>query len=508
MWFSTKCSYKGRGKAEFSDIKRTIEGETEISFDESGECTATMKVENLTTNADLPFELFQNTCSSLSVVTADGTFSSTEGIFFSYTVTMFDSSEATISFHLLRSHFDTSAKTEAVYWVMPLCNFVSKYVHWGEDIDKHPMRFRQGTDSAVDNPLTNRMVIAFLFNQRIAYIEPLLEYQNREEKLKEGREQVLITAVMVGEICGSSIDVDQIDNWRPADLLRILSLATGTSVGAPWIEFRDASGKLIRRIHVKMDIRSFSKGHNPIREGIHSGVGYLMTRYVGSLERNKPFLTVLLKHAVQGAARGGTIEDNLTYLFRAFEGLLDYHGFKTQNLIKNLDPVYSNAVKTALNTAATAIRNQAHLAKSAGLMDQYQVLNRIAERASQASNKDKHFGIAMYELLQHYRLPDAGIVDTHIISNPRPDGLLTFGALLSKYRGSVIHESYFSFSSGVYDFSDVIQIKDHLLDIILRIIFQIVGYDGTYQPPIIRLSASEKTDWVNVSTTATTLGYK
>jgi hypothetical protein len=42
---------------------------------------------------------------------------------------------------------------------------------------------------------------------------------------------------------------------------------------------------------------------------------------------------------------------------------------------------------------------------------------------------------------------------------------------------------------------------------VLRIIFQFVGYVGTYQPPVIRWTIDAKSDWVRADTPATELGY-
>jgi len=123
MWFTTECNSKGQGKAEFSDIKGTIEGEAEIQFDESGNPIATMKFSRLTTDEDLPFGLFQflngqeatmfadgavgigfgggqNTCSLLTVETPEGIFTSREGLSFSYSINTSDDTETVLHFNL------------------------------------------------------------------------------------------------------------------------------------------------------------------------------------------------------------------------------------------------------------------------------------------------------------------------------------------------------------------------------------------------------------------------
>ncbi len=526
MWFTSNCVYKGYGRAEFSGIRGTIEGEAEISFDETGRAMSSMKVEKLTTSEDLHFGLFQflngqqattlsdgavgigfgggqNKCESLSINTDHGTFLCTEDVSLG---NWSSDPEVPLQFHVTRSQFDSGIESEPVYWVMPVCNLISKFVRWGDQLDQHPMRFRLSENSERQQ-LINRTVIDFLFNGKLAYIEPLPDYEDRVRRLNNGESQSLISAVMVGEVQGNSIELSKILDWIPSDFLRLLSLATGTRAGSPWIEFRDATGNLIRRCHVTMNIGRFGKGHAPLREGIHSGIGYLLTQYGRSADRNKPYLSVLLKQVAHGASHHGTIEDSLVYLFRAFEGLLDYHGYKTQNLLRNLDATNAASVRTILQTAEAAIKNLAVAAQQSAQSSQADTLNRIASRIIQTSNTDRDFGLSVYDLLTHYTLADASIVDSHYATTPRSDGVPSFGRVLSKYRGAVIHESYFEFSLGNYDFNEVLQIRDHLLDILLRMIFQIVRYDGTYQPSVIKLSASEQVGWVTPTTKATTLGY-
>ena len=151
MWFSTECSYKGRGKAEFSDIKGVIEGDVDVVFREDGSVTVRMKTEELKTDVNLDFGMFQfltgrptqnysdgtagfgfgdgqNTCINISVSTPEGIFSSSKGIVYSYSTGVFGDTETTIDFDLAYSQFDVNEKSEVKYWVLPLCNFISKFI--------------------------------------------------------------------------------------------------------------------------------------------------------------------------------------------------------------------------------------------------------------------------------------------------------------------------------------------------------------------------------------------
>jgi hypothetical protein len=90
------------------------------------------------------------------------------------------------------------------------------------------------------------------------------------------------------------------------------------------------------------------------------------------------------------------------------------------------------------------------------------------------------------DLLKRFNLPDSDIVDAYYLKNPRSDGRTAWGAVLSYYRGAPTHEGYFNFSGKEHDASDILTVMFHLRDVLLRIVFQIVGYDGSYQPPVIR----------------------
>jgi hypothetical protein len=166
-------------------------------------------------------------------------------------------------------------------------------------------------------------------------------------------------------------------------------------------------------------------------------------------------------------------------------------------------------VRNSLQKAAQEIRSAAREAARAGLLDQSRVLEKIAERVrSNAANKDVDFGLAVASLLKHFDLPDAGIVDTHYRAKPRPDSIQTWSGVLSHYRGTTMHRGFFDISGKRHDFDDILIINDHLHDILIRIIFKIIGYDGTYQPPVIKMTTNPRADWVTPDLPAERLGYK
>lgn len=541
-FFSTNFEFHGRGRAEFLDPAGAVEGPTHIRFDEFGESIIEMTIENVESEQPLQMglmELFsgykpvrtaeglslgigggENTCTKLIVSSREGELTATEGLHFGYSLQIGGGDEpARITFNPLRSRYDVKGAAAVKYWVMPLTNFLSKFVTHYPPLDSHPLRIlrqaevieRQAEEAVAvqsKTKISDRLIL-FQFNDRIGFIEPLPDYESRRDNLMEGRERRSITAVMVGEVGSKSIDYEDLDKWFPFDFLRLLGFTTGTRVGAPWIEFRDAQGELVRRFYSSWEQSPFSRGHRIIEEGIHSGQGYLLSRYQSSPDRGKPFLSVALKHIIQGGSYSQSIEDDTVYLCRALDGLCDHYGFKTQYLLQELDKARQESVRDSLQKAAQEIRVAAHDAVKEGLLDQSRILEKIAERVrSNAANKDVDFGLAVASLLKHFNLPDADIVDAHYRVNPRPDGIQTWSGVLSHYRGTTMHRGFFDISGKRHDFDDIIIINDHLLDILIRLIFKIISYDGKYQPPVIKMTANPPADWVTPDLPAARLGYK
>jgi hypothetical protein len=541
-WFSDQIAYAGRGRAEFLDPLGAVEGQARVWFDEYGKPSIELDVEKFESAQPLQMGLMQlisgqkpiiangvigisgggeppNPCTKLSVTTPQGEFFATEGIHYGYSFYIGNDRQAKLTFSALRSQYDVAGGSPR-YWVLPLTNFLSRFVAHHPTLDRHPLRIYPtpvvpdgltGDDAliATHNANLQNRLITFEFKGGPGFIEPLADYDVRDTSLLEGCKRLSVTAVMVGEVGSESIDQADLEDWFPDDFLRLLSLATGTQVGAPWIEFRDGDGKLIRRIHVQLNQVQFSKGRQPLEEGVHSGIGYLLTRYQASPERGKSYLTVAIKHLSHAARSGQSMEDKFIYLIRALDNLCEHYGFSTQYLMQSLDAHWQQSVRQILDSAAQQIRAEARTAARAGQFDQSRTLETIAERTTQTpTGKDQKFGLAVADLLKHFSLPDADIIDAHYQANPRPDGIQTWSGVLSYYRSAPIHTGFFNISGKKHDFDDIYTIMNHLHDVLLRIIFRIIGYDGTYQPPVITMSSIMPTDWVVPGLPARQLGYE
>jgi len=537
-WFSTKIKYEGQGRAEFLDPKGIIEGPVKVQFDEFGESSVEMEIEKVETEQPLQFGLMQlfsgskpikgknqivmgigtehNPCTKLTVITPQGVFSAKDNIHYSEELKMFSSEESgRLTFHLLRSQFDVAGSGMAKYWVIPLSNLVSEFALRHSGLDRHPLRIYP-TPAVPDGLLERDLMIAtlkanqknrliiFQFNDSLGFIEPLADFDERKSQLLAGRKRSTITAVMVGEVGFSSIESDDLERWFPFDFLKLLSLATGVEVGAPWIEFRDDQGELVRRIHVNLGRPSFSRGHTAIREDIHRGTSHLLTKAPSSPHYGRSYLRVAIKNLVKGGLHGLTIEDTLSHLFRAFDSLCEEYQLKEPLA---LDGKNKEVVDTVIRKATKTIRDVAKQVESEGNPSEAKLLRRIAGQVAGAKKVRPGFGKAVVSLMERFDLPDAAIIAAYYEENPRPDGK-KWPDVLSYYRGITMHRSYFDVLGRKHEIEDLVRITKHLHDILVRIVFKMLGYNGTYQPTVVSWTTDATVDWVKPDLPANRLGYK
>lgn len=553
-WFSPNIEYEGQGRAEFSDPHLILEGYVKIRFDQFGNQSIEMNVENVESEhlIEVPLEIRipslmalltcelvekervkgsskvveqkwvasrkKNQCTKLIVSTSEGVFSALGNVFYSNIAINFGTSSM-INFHPNRSQFDLAESGYPKYWVLPLSNFISDLMPHGiSELDQHPLRIYStpiipeglfNSDSITANIIANEKnkLISFGYNGGIGFIEKLSDYDERKNRLIEGNDRNIITAVMIGEIGrGPPNNFEDLEKWFPFNFLTLLGLATGSEVGAPWIELRDSRGKLVRRIHVSLGRPFFSKGHRSIDEVRNRGIGQLLTNSSYSLHQQDSYLYPIIKHLIRGGLDNISLDDKMSHLVRAFDRLCKVYDLDVQDLTEELNDSQKAIVKRELNSAAKKIRYEA---KCACNNDQRKSLMTIESNVINSDNKDRKFGLALIDLIKKFGLPDADIVETHYEINPRSDGY-KWHQVLSYYRGAVIHEGYFSFRGEGYDRYDVVRIWKHLRDILIRIVLKMLCYDGTYQRSVLipgDWAASWPVNWVKPDTPASELGY-
>jgi hypothetical protein len=527
-WFSTEVIYEGWGIARFDKPVGTIEGKTKIVVDETGSLDVEMDYEKLSTEANIHgtgnFKFLKflqadlsigntvgmgtgniNPCSNLTVRTDVGTFVSDDKIFYSAGFGL----DSRLKFFVSQGTYTEQSAGKPKFWVLPLTNFVSSFhMQYHPLVTQHPLRLYSTSivPEMVDDEQKKKallvanganILITFLFGESVGYIQPVLDYQEKEEKLKSGQAKKSITALMISDVTSKLDEV-----WFPYDYTNLIGAAIGNEVGASWIEFIDESGKLVSRKHITQLEAEYKKGFAIIDETIHGGLGHLITVASKSPEFGKSYYRVLIAHLIRLQSYSRQIEDHMDLLCRTFDALCEEFGFSVQNLAKSLPEEYQVNIRSILSDATRAVRRISDESSS----DIKATLHQIENRIMNANNTDRAFGLAVTDLFKKYELPDKSIMDKYYTLFAESQGK-SWVNILTKYRGAAVHTGYFAEEK--YNIQDVLVLEDHLHDILIRIALIIIGYEGNYQPRVIQYLADGKTTgWVNENTPATQLGYK
>jgi hypothetical protein len=219
-----------------------------------------------------------------------------------------------------------------------------------------------------------------------------------------------------------------------------------------------------------------------------------------------------MKHATQGGHYSPlTIEEKLIYVIRGLDCLRGHFGLTGQYLDKRLKPENRELVREILVNASKEVRSIARVAKTPEDEQEYCALSKIAERVKATPwGKAGDFGLAVVDLLNKFGFPDAIIVDSHFAKKKAPPGkeARTWASYLSHLRGASLHEGFFDIRSGEFEVQDLVAAANHLHDLLVRIIFKMIQYDGAYQPTVTIGTTIQPTDWVQANTSADRLGYQ
>jgi len=311
---------------------------------------------------------------------------------------------------------------------------------------------------------------------------------------------------MVGKVDDAHVDYEAITEWPPYRFLDFLGMATGTPVGTPWIELRDESGRLVSRRHTSWAVPVFGKGHAAIREEHHNGIGTLLEAASHFRGKEAERVDVAVRGLVKGGLFSMTIEDKMDHLFRALDGLCEMYKTKEIDAAAALGVERHATIRRVLQQASAEISDLAKTARAAGNDDLVSVLRRIANTVSNATNVQTGFGKAVLKLLERFSLPDGEILARHRAAYPRADKR-DWPAQLAWYRGLTMHKNYFDIRGG-FELDDAVVVMFHLQDVLTRIILKAIGYDGSYQPTVVKMAVRDlKPNWVTASTPAGALGY-
>lgn len=428
-------------------------------------------------------------------------------------------SASVVQLRLRTAYFTAGGATAATYWVLPLTNFISDVRTLHPELLDHPLRVWPLPDLPGADPAgaaylsaTQQRLICFEFAGAPGFIEPLLDYPARKQRLLEGTARTLVTAVMVGTV--GTHDSSALADWFPFDFLRLLGFAGGNEVGAQWIEFRDEQGQLVQRRHQDLGHPYFVPGRAIIAEvcvtdPTSEGTGYLLTKAAQCPDfgSGTSRLSVTLRQLLRTGLTDHTLEERLLVLFAVLDGLLEHTKVQLLDLTAVLDPAEKTQVAQVRDTAAAQINMLARAAQAGGHLDSYNTLGRIETKLRAATQAEQKFPLAFAALLATYQLLDAHVADSYFGQHAQP-GRDSWAGVLAYYRGIPVHEGYFDPVQKGHDLTEVIQVMNHLRDVLIRITLKMLGYDGTYQPVLKIGPVGVALDWVTSTTSPRDLGYK
>lgn len=331
-------------------------------------------------------------------------------------------------------------------------------------------------------------LIPFEYEGTPAFIEFLPDYKEQAGQLESGAKQRVPTSVVVGPLGPHTHSTTaEVKAWFPFDLLYALSLASGAHVSAGFVEIRDSAAQLVKRFHISPVKERYERGSRAIHEIIDSGgSGSATARLINAVlvadENKRRLMRVVISHILRAGLLHQGLENSFDHLVRGLEALSEAKGLSSQNLLDGVPSAEQAEVKSHLSAARAAIRKVAQGLRDSGDTSSADRLDRIADRAASADQKDLVFGLAVSLLLRRYGLPDEEVANAHYRSHPRADGK-SWAQVLSACRGDVIHIGYMELTSSA-ELRDVYQYERHLHDLLVRIVLVELGYSGTYQPTV------------------------
>ncbi len=532
-WFSPNIKYTGNGIAKFNTPVGIIEGKATVYFTETGEFKALLKVRKWQSNEPIediqhlllghksdPTWFFNpkihNECVSFEVITPNGTFKSLIEKPKVYIVSISDMIKIGFSFH--RSQFVTASDATAKYWVIPLVNFVSEFEQIDSTLQTHPLylfpspnistetgQSIEAHNHAKNQPIANKH-ISFQYNKEPAFIEPLPDFEKRKQNLISWKKHQSTTSIMVGSVGTDSIEINELEQWFPFDFLPLLEIACGFEVLMRWIEFRDSDGHLVKRIHISQGTPHFYRDREPLYKIVRqSDIGNLLTAFGALPNYKSKKLHGVLKQLCKVSFFNRNIEENLGFVCRGLDELIEIYGLTQTNLKDLLNNFEQTEIQAIIDEAAHKITAISKSNQSSNINP----LAVIRDRILNSQLKDNVFALSLTKLLQHqdFQFSDVAIVEAFYQANPRPDAK-TWSQLVSMYRNVTAHDNYFLPSE---NFDDVMRITIHLHDMLLRLMLKVIGYNSYYSHLVVRKGKISpkllSVDWVHPNTPASELGY-
>lgn len=516
-WLDLEIEYEGSGEAEFSSNPGTLRGPMSIRYAEGGSAEVfEMMVEELTAEqhpgGDASAALFAFV-SGLPIPGEPGAFgfgpSSNKCVRVELTGEGFtvrpaqrsdviaSTSNGTATFRPYRTVASFADKAEPHYWAVPLLNFTSGFELVSEDLHGHPLRMRETSayeavtgETALYHQLAYQQgnaLIPFMCEGEPGFIEPLPDYEARQTRVEAG--ETVATAVMVGRV-RKGFDAAADQDWFPSDLVTLLGLATGRGVEVPFVELRGPSGELVARLHTSIGRATGERRRGLIEEPVDRSTGALLSAFLSSEHRDQPWLRVALRHLLSAFTGDMTVEDRLSHLFRTTEGLCVGLGLNRPRPLELSGDVRERVI-SSLDQCIDALDR---IASSVPTPDRERLWG-LKGRVQAVKSNQPSFPTQLLELVERAALPDADWLRDFRFRTKIDGPAVAWAAAAGSYRNRIFHAAFIDFEK--YDIDNVMPFISHLSDVLVRVVFQLIGFEGQYKPPCGAHGATmhETPDW-------------
>jgi len=301
--------------------------------------------------------------------------------------------------------------------------------------------------------------------------------------------------------------LDEVRGLIPWGLISALDFACGSDIWSPWLDLRDYSGHLKRRLHQRVGNSYQEDGFatfscfDSSRAG--SGIGEFLKCFFRLPQPVRRSLAPTMNLIRSGAPGSATLDESIADLVKALDATCRRHGLGRQTLIRKLDALNSNAVERTVAEAGKKLQRIRKRCKADQKIDQLAVIDKIIGRQANITGDELDFGIAVIALLQKFGLHDSAAMNGYYSQLPTE---VTWEGLLSSVRGQVIHSGAIH-TDGRGQLVAWFEFARHLHDICKRIILREIGYTGTYRASNIIYAGQYELDRVAASTTTAQLGY-
>ncbi len=509
-WYRGSGVYKGSATLSVSGVEKAS-GPAEVEWNDLGDTKISMELPS--NQFILAHELFEADEIAIRLRTDTGGLFTTDRAFAHHNQikTGVEGANARIELTAARSTFDANSANLPSYWVIPIVNFIADLRFISPAISTHPLRIytmpnipeelgEQDALFARVIAIDKERLIPFSFDGSAAFIEKLSDYETKSQSLVEKRADHQATAIAVGSLpTGASTDLGGLFNWLPTDILFALAVATGTYVGAGFVEFRTQSNELAKRIHISSRCPAYRPGHRFIDDSVcapgRSAYAELIERVIATFP-SRNYLRSVANQLTAGLQHE-LVEDAADSYVRCLEALTKAAGLSRQDLLSGVPNAATLKVRNVLDSAATDIKREAIKAQANGDIATFDRLLRISDRTRNAAQVENKFGLAVSMLIATKGLNDEAVVNTYLGTKTPPTSWAQF---LSKTRGSVIHEGMIHLPTRE-ELLETHSLLRHLGDVIFRLLAIEVGYTFKYLPTVARWArAAKDLNWVSALT--------